>query len=153
MLVRLAIVLALAVAFSACGSDSGEGEERAVEPEPAEPVESAEPGVGQEGDLYPSVVQVSAERTGRRTFTLSVTIDSPYDSPERYADGWRVLTPEGETIAEHELQHDHANEQPFTREQPDVEVPGGVTEVIVEARDSANGYGGKTGIVALTRGG
>jgi hypothetical protein len=146
MLVRLAIVLVLLAALSSCGSDSGEGEEVPVESEPGAP------GIGQEGDVFPDVVEVTAKPTGERAFTFSVTISSPYDSPQRFADGWRILAPDGETIAEHELLHDHADEQPFTRTQTDVEVPRGVTELVVEPRDSENGYGGKTGTVALSEG-
>lgn len=140
----IAIALVLAASLAACGEDSdSEGAS-----EPGDPgSESAETSAA--GERFPSVVEVTAEPTGERTFTLAVTISSPYDSPERYADGWRVMTPDGEPIAEHELLHDHAAEQPFTREQTGVEVPPGVTEVVVEGRDSESGFGGETQRVEL----
>jgi hypothetical protein len=144
MLPLLAITLGLGLV--ACGdSDSGDGDEGSAAQEPG--VTTTEGA----GDRYPSVLRVTAEATGEGTFTFSVTISSPYDSPERYADGWRILTPDGEQIAEHELTHDHASEQPFTREQSGVEVSPELTEVVVEGRDSKNGYGGKRERVALPR--
>jgi hypothetical protein len=100
---------------------------------------------------YPDVEAVEATRAEDGTLTLAVTLSSPYDSPERYADGWRVLTPDGTELAAHTLGHDHANEQPFTRTQQGVEVPDGVTELVVEGRDLANGYGGSTVTVEVPR--
>ncbi|MBM6405701.1 hypothetical protein JQN72_15775 [Phycicoccus sp. CSK15P-2] len=91
---------------------------------------------------FPDVETVDIRREADGTFTLDVTISSTYDSPERYADGWRVLTTDGTELGSHELAHDHAGEQPFTRTQSGLAIPDGVTEVIVEGRDSENGYGG-----------
>jgi len=82
-------------------------------------------------------------------FTIAVTISSPYDTAQRYADRWRVLTPDGTVLAEHELGHDHASEQPFTRTSAPFTIPDDVTEVVVEGRDQANGYGGETVTVAV----
>jgi hypothetical protein len=93
---------------------------------------------------YPDIRSVDIQRTGDGTYTLDVTVSSPYDSPERYADGWRVLDPDGNELGSHMLAHDHAGEQPFTRTQSGLEIPEGVTEVTVEGRDQANGYGGET---------
>ena len=76
---------------------------------------------------------------------------SPYDSPERYADGWRVLDEDGTVLAEHELGHDHANEQPFTRSRGPFEIPANVNEVTVEGHDQEHGYGGKTVTIEVPR--
>ncbi len=84
-------------------------------------------------------------------FTVAVTISSPYDTPQRYADGWRVLTQDGELLAEHELGHDQASEQPFTRTSGPFTIPDNVTDVVIEGRDQANGYGGETVTVAVPR--
>lgn len=111
--------------------------------------DSATSGDGGGGARYPEVVRVEAERAGEGTFDFSVTISSPYDSPERYADGWRVMTAEGEVLGEMTVGHDHATEQPFTRDQSGVEVPPGVERVVVEGHDLENGYGGKTASVEL----
>lgn len=47
-------------------------------------------------------------------------------------------------LGEHELTHDHAAEQPFTRTQTGLEIPDGVDSVTVEGRDQEFGYGGGT---------
>ena len=91
--------------------------------------------------LYPDVVAVSIEPDGE-TYRFDVTISSPYDSAERYADAWRIIGPDGTVYGVRELLHDHAGEQPFTRSLSGVEVPAGVSTVTVEARDKSNGWGG-----------
>ena len=75
---------------------------------------------------------------------MAVTISSPYDSPGRYADGWRVLDPAGVVLGTHTLMHDHAAEQPFTRTQHGLVIPDGTTQVTIEGRDQSNGFGGAT---------
>lgn len=84
-------------------------------------------------------------------YRISVTVSSPYDSPERYADGWRVLDEDGNVLAEHELGHDHANEQPFTRSRGPFEIPDNVNEVTVEGHDQEHGYGGATVTIEVPR--
>lgn len=97
---------------------------------------------------FPDVLDATISREGD-TYRIAVTLSSPYDSPERYADGWRIMDTEGRTLAEHTLLHDHATEQPFTRAQSGVTIPDGVGELIVEGRDLCNGYGGTTLTIAV----
>lgn len=97
---------------------------------------------GAEGDLFPDVIGATAERAADGSWTFSATLSSPYDSPERYADAWRVLGPDGEVYGIRELAHDHANEQPFTRRQSGIVIPESVTVVTVEGRDQISGWGG-----------
>jgi hypothetical protein len=97
---------------------------------------------------WPDVIDVAVRRAGN-AYDFDVTISSPYDSPDRYADGWRIKDADGSVFGEHELLHDHATEQPFTRTQTGVEIPEGVTKVIVEGRDTEFGYGGETMTVSL----
>lgn len=99
---------------------------------------------------YPDVIGATAVPSGD-TWTVSATLSSPYDTPERYADAWRVIGPDGAIYAERILTHDHADEQPFTRSQSGVEIPAEVTEVTIEGRDLANGYGGSTFVLTLDR--
>ncbi|MEO6122662.1 MAG: hypothetical protein ABIR32_03060 [Ilumatobacteraceae bacterium] len=101
-----------------------------------------------EDQQFPEIVDATA--TGNNgTWTFSVTVSSPYDTPERYADGWRVLGMDGTVYGEHELTHDHSTEQPFTRTQDGVAIPEGINEVMIEGRDLVNGYGGTTVTVQL----
>jgi len=93
---------------------------------------------------FPDVLAVELRPQGDRVYDVAVTLSSPYDTPERYADGWRVLDPEGNVLGSHTLLHDHAAEQPFTRTQRGLHIPAGIDEVTVEGRDQANGFGGST---------
>ncbi len=95
-------------------------------------------------DAFPDVVAATASREGADDLRFDVTVSSPYDSPDRYADAWRVRGPDGSVYGVRELLHDHAGEQPFTRSLDGVEVPEGVEVVTIEARDLANGWGGAT---------
>jgi len=117
-----------------------------TEPESTEP-ESTQPS----GDgLYPDVVDVAVTATGDRVFTFAATLSSPYDSRDRYADAWRVSSPDRSIVyGVRELAHDHAGEQPFTRTLSGVEIPASVTEVLVEGRDQLNGWGGATMLTNL----
>ncbi len=142
---RLGATVLLALALAACGSDAtspSAGDAPGASPS------GASPSSAQSGQRFPDVVDVAV--TGEAgTYNFAVTISSPYDSPERYADGWRVTGPDGTVYGVHQLLHSHEGEQPFTRSQTGVTIPEGVAEVIVQARDTANGYGGKTATVSL----
>lgn len=93
---------------------------------------------------FPDVVDVTVKAKSGGTFSFYVTISSPYDSPQRYADAFRVMTPAGQVLGERPLAHPHADEQPFMRELLRVPVPPEVTTVVIQGRDSANGWGGQT---------
>ncbi len=136
-------VVAAVIAYSAvaaCGNDeaaSGGGPDSAQ-------TSSSEASEATSAEMYPDILEVQVTREDEQTASFAVTVSSPYDSPERYADGWRVLDQDGEVLGEHTLGHDHASEQPFTRTQSDVNIPSGTTEVTIEGRDQVSGYGGET---------
>ena len=104
-------------------------------------------GCGEEADDtpaldFPTVVAAEATQAADGTWRFDVTLSSPYDTPEHYADAWRVRDQSGSRIyGVRELAHHHANEQPFTRSLSGVEIPDGVTVVWIEGRDSENGWG------------
>lgn len=133
----LAALAALILAVTACGADN-DGDD------------STEPTQGSE-ELHPDVIGVEAVHDGDGSWTFHVTLSSPYDSPERYADAWRVVGPDGTVLGERILAHDHAAEQPFTRSQSGIEIPAEVTTVTVEGRDQVSGWGGITMDVAVQR--
>lgn len=117
------------------------------EPRPtAAPTTADEPIVF--GDQFPEVLGVEVTVAAERNFRFAVTLSSPYDTPERYADAWRVLDGEDNELGIRVLGHDHANEQPFTRS-ANIEVPSGTTTVFVEGRDQANGWSGQRFVVAM----
>jgi hypothetical protein len=155
---RVSVSAALTVTtllLAACGDDPATvgagGRDASVEPPtgPADeavggPVDEAvvEPPVGD--DLFPDVLDAVITPQGDGSFTVDATLSSPYDSPERYADAWRVLDPEGTVLGVRELLHDHAGEQPFTRSLSGVVIGDDVAEVTIEGRDQLNGWGGAT---------
>jgi hypothetical protein len=98
---------------------------------------------------YPDVVAAKAQARGGDSFDFDVTVSSPYDTPQRYADAFRVLGRDGAVLGERILLHDHAGEQPFTRDLYGVRIPRDIRTVTVQARDQKFGYGGKMVEVVL----
>ena len=94
------------------------------------------------GEKFPEVTAVEVVPVEGEGFRFNVTLSSPYDSPARYADAWRVLDGQGNEIAVRILGHDHANEQPFTRSKT-IDLPKQTSTVFVEGRDKANGWSGQ----------
>lgn len=99
---------------------------------------------------FPDVLDARIVRAGER-FRVIVTMSSPHDNAEHYADGWRVLTPDGEVLVEQTVHHDHRHEDPFTRSERPFVIPRDVDEVVVEGHDRMNGYGGDTVTVRVPR--
>jgi len=98
---------------------------------------------------YPDVLNAKVQPRGADIFDFDVTVSSPYDTPQRYADGFRVAGRDGTVFGERKLWHDHASEQPFTRDLYGVKIPRGIRAVVIQARDQKHGYGGKTVDVPL----
>jgi hypothetical protein len=100
---------------------------------------------------------VRAVEASDGTWTFHVTVEHPDTGWEDYADGWDVVTPDGEVLKRTAddpftrlLLHPHENEQPFTRSQSGIPIPPGVTQVRVRAHDLVDGYGGREVVVDLT---
>jgi hypothetical protein len=108
----------------------------------------ASPALAQE-PKFPDVVGVKVQARGGDAFDFDVTMTSPYDTAERYADAFRVVGPDGKEYGVRVLLHDHKDEQPFTRELTGVRIPADVRQVTVQGRDQRSGYGGRTMAVAL----
>jgi hypothetical protein len=98
---------------------------------------------------FPDVLAVQVRAASAGVFNFDVKVSSPYDTPQRYADGFRVTTPQGEVLGERTLWHDHQGEQPFTRDLHGVKIRTGVSTVLVQARDQVHGYGGAVVQVTL----
>jgi hypothetical protein len=103
------------------------------------------------------VEHVRAIQNADGSWTFRVTVRHPDTGWEDYADGWDVVTPDGQVLKVDSadpftrlLLHPHENEQPFTRSQSGVIVPDGVTTVIVRAHDLVDGFGGQEISVDLT---
>ena len=139
------LALVTAFALTGCGllfASPGDGPSSTIAPIILEEDAELRPVSG--GDQFPDVLEVQLRPQSDGTYDVAVTLSSPYDTAQRYADGWRVLDPDGNTLGTHTLLHDHASEQPFTRTQTGLAIPAGVTEVTIEGRDQSNGFGGLT---------
>ena len=99
---------------------------------------------GDAAQKFPDVLSATVQPRGGDVFDFDVTISSPYDTPARYADAFRVTGPGGKVLGERVLWHDHASEQPFTRDLHGVKVPAGILSVRIQGRDKLYGWGGKT---------
>ena len=103
------------------------------------------------------VVHVRAVEAEDGSWTFHVTVEHPDTGWEDYADGWDVVTPDGQVLKPdpdgeftRTLLHPHVDEQPFTRSQSGIVIPEGVTSVRVRAHDIVDGFGGKEVVVDLT---
>lgn len=105
-----------------------------------EPTATATPVVF--GDQFPEVLAVEITLVNNDNWRFDVTLSSPYDTAERYADAWRVLDDTGKELGIRVLAHDHASEQPFTRSET-IQVPRRLDMVFVEGRDQDNGWSGQ----------
>ncbi len=144
--------------LAACGSTNSDTTAAQPPATTATPVESPAPDPSpspvpsavQGGELFPDVLAAVATQADDGSWSFDVTLSSPYDTPQRYADAWRVLDPEGNELGVRVLVHDHASEQPFTRSLSRVDIPDSVTMVTIEGRDIQSGWGGATVEVSLT---
>ena len=96
-----------------------------------------------------SVLDVTVVADANGTYAVSATIFHKDEGWNHYANKFEVLTPEGLVIATRVLYHPHVNEQPFTRSVANVQVPVGVTEIVVRAADNVHGDGERTFTVKL----
>jgi hypothetical protein len=113
---------------------------------------------GSTGVANADVTFVRAVEGADGTWTFHVTVEHPDTGWEDYADGWDVVTPDGEVINPDTsteftrlLLHPHENEQPFTRSQSGIAIPDSVTAVTVRAHDLVDGWGGREVMVDLTQ--
>lgn len=135
------VVVGIALALAACGATDVPQTTASTVVQSTMPASTTE---GPGADSCANVVAVEAVRAGDGTYTFAVTVASPDEGWEKYADEWTIWTPEGTALATRILEHPHEDEQPFTRSLSGVLIPGGVTTVVVGARDSVEGYCGAT---------
>lgn len=157
----IAGVVAVGLLASACGEsdedaagttttpetpvDSSAADNSAADNTAADPTTTltdAAPAANDPSTFFPDVLDATATQADDGTWTFNVTLSSPYDTPEQYADAWRVVDADGNELGIRILGHDHATEQPFTRSHSGIVIPDGITTVTIEGRDQANGWGG-----------
>lgn len=154
---RVAVGLSLSLVLVSCTTEEDPGTSASPDatittstgPEGATTSSTVNDSGDPSSQQYPDVVGVEVSIESPGVYRFAVTISSPYDTPQRYADAWRVIAPDGSVLGIRELLHDHANEQPFTRSLNGVEILPEVVEVTIEARDLVNGWGGATVTVPI----
>ncbi|PRY23763.1 hypothetical protein CLV78_104255 [Aliiruegeria haliotis] len=97
----------------------------------------------------PAVIEDVTARPSGSGWTFSVTLRHGDTGWDDYADGWRVLSPDGTVLGTRVLAHPHENEQPFTRSLGGVAIPEGLGEVVIEASTSPEGWGGERRVFPL----
>ena len=103
------------------------------------------------------VIYVKAFQNNDESWNFQVTVSHLDTGWDDYADGWDVFLEDG-TILKPDpssnftrlLLHPHENEQPFTRNQNNIQIPKQIDKVFVRAHDSVDGFGGKEVTVDLT---
>lgn len=105
----VAVTIACAALIAACGSDTPGISSPASPPvtvatTQAPPTAGTGPteapptvGAAQRGSdkLFPDVLEATATRAEDETWSFAVTMSSPYDSADRYANAWRVTAGNG----------------------------------------------------------
>ena len=104
-------------------------------------------GTGWAGEA--DVLDVKVQKSGDGVYRFDVTVRHADTGWDHYANKWEIVAPDGTVLATRVLAHPHVQEQPFTRSKGGVEVPAGVTQVIVRAGDSVHDIGGAEVIVDL----
>ncbi len=94
------------------------------------------------------IVAVDAVKNGD-SYRFDVTLRHADTGWDHYADGWEVMSVDGEVLGKRVLAHPHVNEQPFTRSLPGVKIPHATRSVFIRAHDSVHGYNKKTFEVEL----
>lgn len=89
----------------------------------------------------PAVIEDAVATVYDGKWTFEVTLSHGDTGWDDYADGWRILLPDGTILGTRELLHPHVDEQPFTRSLAGVEVPPGVDAILIEARTNVEGWG------------
>ncbi len=104
---------------------------------------------GTPDDACAHVIDASVGAGADGTFTVEATVRSADTGWDKYADAWEVLDESRTVLGTRVLAHPHETEQPFTRSLSNVEIPPGVEQVTVRARDSVEGFCGAEFEVAL----
>lgn len=138
------------------GSETASSSSTLANPSSTQQTSSPTPALGSGADA--DVKYVRAVQSVDDAWTFHVTVEHPDTGWDDYADGWDVLTPQGEVIKPDPdspftrlLLHPHVGEQPFTRSQRGIAIPAGVDKVIVRAHDILDGFGGQEVLVDLNK--
>lgn len=97
----------------------------------------------------PATIEDVSARFDDTGWTLHVTLRHADTGWDDYADGWRVLAPDGTVLATRVLAHPHVNEQPFTRSKSGIAIDDGVANVLIESSTNVTGWSGEKRVFEL----
>ncbi len=97
------------------------------------------------------IIAVNVVKTGAGVYRFDVTVRHGDTGWNHYADGWEVLSPDGQVLGQRVLLHPHVEEQPFTRSLGGVAVPAGTASVDIRVHDKVHGYASKLHRVHLPK--
>ncbi len=95
------------------------------------------------------IIAAKAQRRADGTYRFDVTLKHADTGWKHYADGWRVLSPDGKLLGNRTLLHPHVSEQPFTRSLCCIRVPAGLKRVVIQAHGQKHGTTRKTRTLKL----
>ena len=96
-----------------------------------------------------NVIEVQAQQIADG-WRFDVTLYHDDDGEEGYANWWQVEQLDGTRLGRRELAHAHGTRE-FTRS-ASIQIPAGVTCVVVRGHDQTHGYGGRVILLELDRG-
>lgn len=99
---------------------------------------------------YAQVTYVEAVQSSDGSWCFSTTVHHHDEGWDHYANAWQILDESGNELGWRLLAHPHDDEQPFTREQCDVEIPEQLSRIIVRAKCKVHGFGGQPVVVDLS---
>ncbi|VAW69974.1 hypothetical protein MNBD_GAMMA09-1701 [hydrothermal vent metagenome] len=95
------------------------------------------------------VEQVVADCNEERICNFDVSIRHADEGWTHFANGWEILTPQGELLGRRVLAHPHVKEQPFTRSLRNIKIPAAVDSVVILAYDSVHGKSDRKYVLKL----
>ena len=147
MSVQKIVPFVVMIAFALVWAPSCAGETSSREPAPA--VGESAPAGNTDLD-YAQVVFVRAARSKGGAWCFDTTVRHNDEGWNHYADAWQVVGPGGTILAERILTHPHDDEQPFIRDMCAIFIPREAGTVVVRARCTVHGFGGREVVVDLT---
>jgi len=97
-----------------------------------------------------NVVDVDVETVGEARYRFDVTLIHDDDGEDGYANWWQVESLDGTRLGRRELAHAHGTQE-FTRS-AEVDVPAGLSCVVVRGHDQTHEYGGRAMLVNVDSG-
>jgi len=88
----------------------------------------------------PPIIQNVLVKHDGDLWKFDVTLRHSDTGWDHYADAWRVVDSDGQTLGTRNLAHPHVEEQPFTRSLSGVRIPDGLSEVGIQVHDSVDGW-------------